>query len=260
MYIRTDSGIVYSSCVTFYCNIIGKKDNTIDHQIIRISSIKNPDPCFGKITHSLMKNYVYTGNIMLHFNTDKNKRHQYCFFDIETIEFYLNKIRYIVYFEYVLKKSKKYSCYYDLQITIKNLNNQQLYFILNMIRRLYTHPQAEFLKEALEIHKKLKYNLFDLLLIGDRLDIATHYDNLLYVIPERKIIRVTKNKLANTTSLSLSHTLTSKKRMSKKLCDQITFFRRSVHGGFYINSDNYKSFLENINKVLQLIYKSLQKC
>lgn len=260
MFIITDSGIFYSSKITFNCNIVGKKDNTINHKITCISNIKNPNLCFGKITHNLKKYCVYTGKIMLHFNTNEEIRYQYCFFDVETIEFYLNKIRQIVYFEYILKKSNKYSCYYDLQITIKNLNSQQLYFILNMIRRLYTHPQAEFLKEAIEIHKKLKYNLFDLLLIGDRLDTVTHHDSLLYVSPARKIIRVTKNRLANTTSLSLSHTLTSTKRMSKKLCDQITFFRSSVRSIFCINSNKYKRFLKNINQTLQLIYKSLQKC
>lgn len=105
MYIVNDFGVSYGMQVTFNCNIhgINTKDKHEKHCIRSISNIKNKKPCFGSITHYFKSiDYLYTGNIMLHFSVDENKKDQYCFFDIETIKFYLNEIYKIVKFEYTL--------------------------------------------------------------------------------------------------------------------------------------------------------------
>lgn len=261
MYIETNLGFEYSMDITFNCDIIGKRNDLFENRIKCISNKRYIKPCFGKITHHLRNDCIYTGSIILHFNTNKNEKREYCFFDIETINFYLNKIRKIVNFEYILKKSKKYSDYYDLQIKIKELNKCQLYFVLNMIRRLYNHPQAEFLHEAIKLNKEKKYNLFDLLLIGDRLDTATHPDNVLYSYSRMtKCIRINKNTLIKKQPFTLSSILTSKRKINKDIFEKMILFRNKNQGRYEINSKWYNLFLKDINNILQLVYKSIRKC
>lgn len=262
MRITNDFGVYYTMNVTFNCNIrgINTKEKHKEHYIKSISNIKNKNLCFGSITHCLRNiDYLYTGNIMLHFSVDENRRDQYCFFDIETIKFYLNEIYKIVKFEYTLEESKTYSRYYNLRIKIKDLNKFQIYFILNMTRRLYNHPQAEFLQQAIAISKETDYNLFDLLLIGDRLDSVTHPDNLLYVYDvARKPIRVKSKTLKTPKNFSLAATLTSKHYIKKETVLEGQRFKSKHQHTYIINSKQYKVALKDINEILRLMYKSIR--
>lgn len=128
-----------------------------------------------------------------------------------------------------------------------------------MIRRLYNHPQAEFLQQAIAINKETDYNLFDLLLIGDRLDNETHPDNLLYVYSiARKPIRIKSKILKTPKNFSLAATLTSKHCMKEEIVLEDQKFKSRNNQMYVISSEQYISMLNDINETLRLIYKSIR--
>lgn len=257
MRIYNENGYFMSNNISYYCDL--KSEN---YTLKRISSFKKPHPCFGLITRNIFSGELYSGKVILHFTKKLNAYKEVCLFDIDTIKFFIDHIKKYISFDYVIRKNKNREEYYDICLTFNNNSKIQIYFVLNMVRRLYNHPQAEFLKVAIDIHKEKGYDLFDLLMIGDRIDPDTHPDNLLCCNITNKPLKINKNTFENTLGIyRLTKIVASKCHFSSKGKTLIFNARRdNSFIVFHLGDNRYKKALIVNKNNLEQIYKILRKC